>query len=240
MPLTTRCGRCGRLFPVYAQELRERRGRVDCPQCGNRFDAIGALIDEPRVGSESSSARARLGAPRRKPPQDVGNRRLRPPDPRAAARRSTLGWTLASLLLAAVLVSQLGWWQRETLLRDPAARTWLGQLCAPLGCTLPDPPRIADSLELAEPRLIPPGEAGAETLGLRLTVRNIAPLPQPPPSLDLELFDPGGELFAARRFQPGDYAWEDGRLIAPGEEVQLALELAPPEVEASGFKVRLL
>jgi hypothetical protein len=238
MPLTTRCGRCGRLFPVFAQELRDRRGRVHCPQCGNRFDAIGALIDEPRVGSESSSARARLGAPRRKSTPDQSP--LAVPSPRAARHRGTLGWGLASLLLALALVAQLGWWQRETLLAEPAARAWMQHACEALGCTLPDPPRIAGSLELMEPRLIPSADDGAGGLGLRLKVRNTAALPQPPPDLDLELFDPGGELFAARRFGPADYAWEDGRLIAPGEEIGLALDLAAPGIEASGFKVRLL
>ncbi|MCG6861018.1 MAG: hypothetical protein LJE70_07045, partial [Chromatiaceae bacterium] len=46
MPLNTRCRHCGRLFPVYAQQIKERKGKVDCPQCGKRFDAIGGLLDE--------------------------------------------------------------------------------------------------------------------------------------------------------------------------------------------------
>ena len=46
MPLTTRCRHCGRLFPVYATQLKANRARVPCPQCGKRFDAVAGLIDE--------------------------------------------------------------------------------------------------------------------------------------------------------------------------------------------------
>ena len=46
MPLTTRCRHCGRLFPVYATQLKAKRARVPCPQCGKRFDAVAGLIDE--------------------------------------------------------------------------------------------------------------------------------------------------------------------------------------------------
>jgi predicted Zn finger-like uncharacterized protein len=46
MPLTTRCRHCGRIFPVHAQQLKERRGKVECPQCGGRFGPESYLPDK--------------------------------------------------------------------------------------------------------------------------------------------------------------------------------------------------
>jgi hypothetical protein len=79
-----------------------------------------------------------------------------------------------------------------------------------------------------------------ETLTLRLRVRNGATLAQPRPYLDLELFDLAGDLIAARRFAPADYAQDDPVLMASGEEIAVELVFASPGVETSGFKVRLL
>jgi predicted Zn finger-like uncharacterized protein len=262
MPLTTRCGRCGRLFPVYAQELRVRRGRVSCPQCGNRFDALGALVDEPVHGRESADARARLGFGRRPGSPAVLHRtQVQPLAPAAGTgagpgvgpvrsrrgRLARLGWWLAALLLILALPAQLAWWQRGQLLRDPGARALLAGLCGRLGCLVPAP-RLPETLTLLEPSLTPgqdqPPGPGSEpqggTLTLRLSVRNDATLPQPPPVLGLELFGPQGELAAARRFAPRDYGLADpARLLGPGETLPLALTLREPGIETSGFRVRL-
>lgn len=253
MPLTTRCGRCGRLFPVYAQMLKTRRGRVNCPQCGNRFDALAALLDEPMVESEVQSVRARLG---------IGGRaqgaRYHPPDRAPLSGRSdspgtasaatpsktsrpswgaSLAWGLLSLTLLIGLIAQAAWWKRGELLRDPQAREWLSTLCDTLGCTVPAP-RLPGTLTLLEPTLTPaPNSSG---MVLRLKVRNDAPLSQPPPLLEVELFDPHGDLAAARRFTQAEYAPAIPSTMAPGETLAVDLTLDEPRAETSGFKVRLL
>lgn len=256
MPLTTRCGRCGRLFPVYAQDLKRRRGRVSCPQCGNRFDGVAALLDEPMGGLEASGGRARLGMGQRGPANGTrasaagpgAQRAAAPagparPQPRARAATQSAGsesrvfWGLVMLALALALVAQAAWWQRADLLRDPQTRHWLSLLCAGLGCQVPAP-RLPGSLEMLEPTLTPDPDSGA--LVLRLSVRNGSILDQPPPLIDLELFDQQGDLAAARRFPSADYAPDGQPLMAPGETRNLSLAIARPKTETSGFKVRLL
>ena len=252
MPVTTRCGRCGRLFPVYAQELKSRRGRVSCPQCGNRFDGLAALLDEPRGGYEASGGRARLGMGTRRPAPATDARRPSPsptagnavvPAPhseRATGRapgRSALGWGLAVLALTLALGAQAVWWQRADLLRDLQVRHWIAVLCEGLGCTVPTP-RLAGTLEVLEPTLTPDPDTGA--LVLRLRVRNDAALDQPAPLIELELYDQQGDLAARRRFTPAQYAPGSDPLMTPGATLDARLAIAVPKAETSGFKVRLL
>ncbi len=256
MPLTSRCGRCGRLFPVYAQDLKRRRGRVSCPQCGNRFDGVAALLDEPMGGLEASSGRARLGMGQRGPANGKrassggpgAQRAAAPASParppyrarvpiQSAGDENRVLWGLVILALTLALVAQAAWWQRTDLLRDPQARHWLDLLCAGLGCQVPAP-RLPGTLEMLEPTLTPDPSSGA--LVLRLSVRNGSTLDQPPPLIDLELFDEQGDLAAARRFLSADYAPNGQPLMAPGETRDLSLAIARPQTETSGFKVRLL
>ncbi len=257
MPLTARCDRCGRLFPVYAQELRARRGRVQCPQCGHRLNGRSALIDEsiPIASAAGGVSRVGLEAGRPVAPGPHGSTKV-PSEARRTRRVPTLAWLAVLLVLGLGLATQAAWWARGDLLRHPESRGWLERACKPLGCTLPAP-RIAGTLELRDPRLSSPGvdhaeadeadpdpadadQPEGETLTLRLRVRNAATLSQPRPHLDLELFDLAGDLIAARRFAPADYAEDDPGLMAPGEEIAVELVFASPGVETSGFKVRLL
>lgn len=260
MPLTTRCDRCGRLFPVYAQQLKERRGRVHCPQCGARFDGLTALLDEPMPGFEPLAGRVwtaapvavatgkrsgrrgvpwpRLGIADRSPPAATPDWAHRSAAGRAARRPlSGLGWTLGCLLLLLTLGAQWVWWQRGDLLRDTKGRVALEMLCERLGCTLPAL-RVPDALAVRDPTL-DPDPAGGGDLTLRLRIENRGQVPQPIPLLELELLDREGELAANRRFGPEEYAPGVMHPLDPGETRAVSLAIARPQVETSGFRVRL-
>lgn len=235
MPLTTQCGRCGRRFPVYAQELRSRHDRIECPQCGLRFDALATLLDEPMEGPQTS--RARNGAPSDgwhpgNPPTASGPRIAG-----QAGRGAGVAWGLAALVLGLGLAAQVLWWKRGELLRDPGARQALDGLCHRVGCQVPRP-RIPGTLTLLDPTLTTGPEE--ETLSLRLTMRNEADLAQSAPVLELELLDLQGDLAAVRRFSPAEYAPEGLDTLAPGETLEVLLPLVKPGPEPAGFKVRLL
>ncbi len=257
MPLTTRCNRCARLFPVYAQQLKARRGRVNCPQCGARFDGVAALLDEPMPGFETQPGRiwtaARVGIGNGR---GTGNRsalglrlgigssapaatQVEPSARRRAAAGplARLSWVAGSLLLVLALGAQWVWWQRGDLLRDPKGRRALETLCERLGCTLPVP-RVPGSLEVLDPTLNP-DPAGDGSLSLRLRIANRGRLPQSVPLLELELLDREGDLAATRRFAPEEYAAGAMGPLDPGETRTLSLTIARPEMETSGFKVRL-
>jgi hypothetical protein len=144
---------------------------------------------------------------------------------------------LASLLLLLTLGGQWIWWQRGDLLRNPKARLALEMLCERLGCTLPAL-RVPDALAVLDPSL-DQDQTGGGSLTLRLRIENRGQVPQPMPLLELELLDKEGELAANRRFFPEDYAIGDTRPLEPGETRAVSLAIARPQVETSGFRVRL-
>lgn len=238
MPLTTRCRRCGRLFPVYAQQLKERRGKVACPQCGGRFDAVSALIDEPMPGDPEDQLR---GTPRRRRPgPSAPPTVLALPEPRRRGVVAALLWTSGILLLAGTLAAQALWWERDLWLGDPRVRAPLDRACAALGCQLPLP-RLPGTMEILAPSLgLHPDDPNA--LRLVLTLVNRAQVAQRLPLLQLELYDTAGELTAARRFSPAGYlpAAEPGEGLPPGGATTLTLELVMPPEAPAGFRIRLL
>ncbi len=254
MPLTTRCNLCGNQFPVYAQQLRGGRGRVECPRCGESVDALAGLLDEPAF---SSGPRASAADGLRRVPGSGGGQSPRGAMVAAAAPspgrvRSSLSavslsarsepagsaaarwvWAGVSLVLALLLAGQVLWWQRAEILRDPRGFAAMTTLCSVLGCTVPLA-RLEGALALREPSLNPDADDG---LTLRLRIENTAALPQPAPQLELEFYDAQGDLAAARRFTPVEYGAPVP--LAPGESRDLALALSRPRNEVAGFKVRL-
>lgn len=246
MPLTTRCNRCGRLFPIFAQQLKARRGRVDCPQCGKRFSGLGGLVDEPMAatvnGHPPAASRRRLGT------DTLGTDYVtadRPREHRPRGPAARIAWGLGALLLMVALAFQLVWWKRGDLLRDPNGRLALETLCDRLGCELPHP-RLSGTLSVLEPTL--EAVEDPDGLELRLTVLSRAPLAQPPPIVQIELLDQQGVLAAARRFAPAEYLPEiresssrvSAPLIGPGDSLAVAIRFAPVPFEPSGFRVRVL
>lgn len=260
MPLTTRCNRCGNQFPVYAQQLRARRGRVECPRCGDSVDALAGLQDEPGAAGDAGSPGGRAVArPRRTPEPRTTRGGTAPMVPgaapvpgrvRSALAVTALGrgsagggpgrglWGGLVLALTLTLVGQVLWWWRSEVLRDPRGFAALSALCDLLGCEVPLP-RLPGALAVREPSLVPDDadDADGGVLTLRLRIINTAALPQAAPQLELELFDGQGERRAARRFTPEEYGAPAA--LAPGETRDLTLALSPPREEVAGFKVRL-
>jgi predicted Zn finger-like uncharacterized protein len=237
MPLTTRCRRCGRLFPVYAQQIKARGSKVECPQCGSRFNAIAGLLDEQIPPSEIGRGRRRPAAPK---PRDFS-----PPsgmiavDAERARPRQRLWWGLGVLALTAALIGQATWWERGAWMGRPPVWQALAQVCERLGCSLPLP-RLAGSMEILRPALAErPGEPAA--LQLSLTLLNTAAVAQRLPLLQLELYDKAGRLLAARRLAPARYAPDKATAegIGPGRTQDVQLDIAALQPPPAGFRVRL-
>ena len=239
MPLTTRCRHCGRMFPVYAQQLKERRGKVDCPQCGGRFDGIGGLLEEPMPGMEMGRGDMGTGGssqPAASTPAEMLD--LSEGRRRRGRIRVTL-WSLGVLALIAGLILQIGWWDRSKWLQHPQVRAAVEEVCARIGCRI-ELPGLAGTMEILQPALT---ELDDTPRGLRLTLAlvNNAAVSQRLPQLQVELYDAQGKLAAARRFGPELYLPErdaDGGL-APSEVVRPSLDLEDPPTPASGFRVKL-
>jgi predicted Zn finger-like uncharacterized protein len=238
MPLTTRCPHCGRLFPVYAQQIKTRRSKVECPQCGRRFAAISSLLEEQIPPSEIAYGRRKRsnrGRSASASPVLVAVATSGAPSRRATSR----GWWIGVVVLTLGLISQTAWWERGAWMGRPAVWKALETVCDRLGCRIPLP-RVAGSMEILSPTLTErPGAPKALRLGLAL--RNTTAVAQRLPLLQLELYDKDGELLAARRLPPDQYAaGKDARYgIAPGHAAQVELEMAPLDRPPSGFRVRL-
>lgn len=238
MPLTTRCRHCGRLFPVYATELKTDRGRVPCPQCGKRFDAVAGLIDEHVPHAEEASRR-------RHPAHRAPTATLVQPLEAPARRRRRAGawfWGLGVLAMSAGLFAQTAWWGRGELLRSPRVQSILGQICPHLGCRVPLP-RLPGTIEILQSSLTA-DPARPEVLLLRLALVSRAATAQRAPVLELELYDEHGALLGARRFDPEHYLAAGSPALAEGllphKPTRADLDIALVEAQPTGFRLRLL
>jgi predicted Zn finger-like uncharacterized protein len=236
MPMTTRCRHCGRLFPVYAQQLKERRGKVQCPQCGKRFDALHSLIEEVMPGAATQDEGRSVGGRRR--PAATAPADLMTFDEPHRRHGSPAPWAIGILLLLTVLAAQVLWWERGTWLADPGMRGLLERVCGRPLCGLPLP-RLAGTMEILDPAMAEdPQEPGV--LRLNLTLINRAQALQRLPLLQLELYGADGTLAAVRRLTPALYRPDlPDAAIEAGAALNLTLELAAPPTPPTGFRIKL-
>jgi predicted Zn finger-like uncharacterized protein len=248
MPLTTRCRHCGRLFPVYAIQLKANRARVPCPQCGKHFDAVAGLIDEHVPAVDETNRRHHPAHRTTATPLSataLGLAQEVPPLRRRAGGRAWFG-ALTAVLLTLGLAAQVAWWGRGDWLRHPRVHRVVTDLCQTLGCEVPLP-RLPGTIEILQSALIA-DPIRPETLRLRLAMVSRAEVPQRAPVLQLELYDPAGAMLAARRFDPAEYLAGGtatfGTGLTPHQTVQAALDIALAEAligtGPAGFRIRLL
>ncbi|MGH6635029.1 MAG: DUF3426 domain-containing protein, partial [Gammaproteobacteria bacterium] len=238
-------------------------GRVQCGECGVRYDALKSLCDEgalshPNVAPPPSAER--VVTTRRTPAKiavdrDLG-RKVRflagmskpgsdpplgavPPD---VYPRGSRWWTGASILLFLILLFQVAWFNaREVALTLPVLQPALARICTALGCELLAPRHTLAVKILARdvrehPKL-------RSMLLVNLTLLNSAKATQPFPLLQLDLMDLTGQAVASRRFQPHEYL--DASVNAEGgmpseAPVHVVLEVAEPKKRVKGFEFHVL
>lgn len=163
---------------------------------------------------------------------------LQPPgDERAESGASPWWRGLILLLLLIVLAMQVAWFQRDILLRHPAAQP----LCQWLDCSVAER-RNPSAFAVIERQLgADPVMPGA--LRLHVRFRNTAPYPQPLPGLQLSLFDNSGGTLARRLFSVDEYLFPSpakNALAGPQEVFTIELLLEDPGARASGFSIDFL
>lgn len=137
-------------------------------------------------------------------------------EPRAGAPR--YAWlrvvgAFVSLVLVVLLVAQLTWWRRETVMVYwPSSQSLFAEVCTYLGCQI-SPPRDIDGLqvEASDLRQID----GPHRLELRVPLRNRYNIALAYPAIELTLFDEKNEIAIRRVLWPQDYA-PPGTPIAAG------------------------
>jgi len=264
-PTVARCPHCNTLFRVSAAQLEAAGGRVRCGTCHTLFDIgaparsipedqldasdIEALLtgDQPAAPNPATAERPRETAPEPTTEQPAASPRpvpaaLRADEPAETAEGGlgrTVAWSTTLLLLVAALALQYGYFYRYPLAQEPVLRPWLESLCRVAACDLPlrrEPEQIT-----MERRAMRSHPAYRNALEVTATLVNNAPFPQPYPQVELVMRNLATKILAARRFQPDEYLSPPARgTFAPGEKVELRLDLVDPGPGAVSFEFRLL
>ncbi|MGR3907140.1 DUF3426 domain-containing protein [Burkholderia sp. SR8] len=162
---------------------------------------------------------------------------------RAPQRRGMLGGFFGGLVaaaLAVLLVAQLAWWQRESvMIYWPVTQGWFRHACAPLGCTV-TPPRAIDGLRLDATDLRQVD--GPRVLELKVPLTNRYRVPLAYPSLELTLLDDTNHVTVRRVLAPRDYVRPGTPIDAglpPGTTQTMVVRLDTNGAPASNFRVQI-
>ena len=162
---------------------------------------------------------------------------------RAPQRRGLLGGFFGGLVaavLGVLLVGQLAWWQRETvMIYWPITQGWFQRICAPLGCTVA-PPRAIDGLRLEATDLHQLD--GPHVLELKAPLTNRYRVALAYPSLELTLLDDTNHVTVRRVLAPRDYVQPGTRIDAglpAGATQTMVVRVETNGTPASNFRVQI-
>ena len=241
-----RCGRCSQVFNGFQVLERfpddDTGGRLIAEHEGRRIAedapaeplAPGATVDLPLFDEEPAAAAPEPAATpprraRRLEPDFTLDVEPPPPPPRA--------WRFAAAFLALLLLLELAYAYRGPIAqRYPVLRPAMESVCARIACSVPWS-REEALIKLEDSDLLEvPGKPNEIALGAR--IRNLAPVAQEYPHLELSLTDLTGQAALRRVLRPTDYLGRPlahGEVMAPGSEIALQLRLETPRLKATGY-----
>ncbi|WP_438942883.1 DUF3426 domain-containing protein [Paraburkholderia piptadeniae] len=143
-------------------------------------------------------------------------------------------------VLAVLLLAQLAWWQRESVMVAwPDSQSLFVKACANLGCRV-GPPRDIDGL-LVEPSDLRQID-GPHKLELRMPLRNRFDIALAYPAVELTLLDENNNVAVRRVLWPQDYV-KPGTPIAAGLPARttqtMIVRLDTGNTVASNFRVQI-
>ncbi|ACC71804.1 DUF3426 domain-containing protein [Paraburkholderia phymatum] len=213
------------------------------------FGAPSAEPDlEPRFGAGAGAgARGQYGEPYDGPfasspggADDAFAVTREPREPEAKRLMWQVAGGVAAGLLGCLLLMQLAWWQRETVMVAwPDSQSLFVKACANLGCKI-EPPRDIDGL-LVEPSDLRQVD-GPHKLELKMPLRNRFDLALAYPAVELTLLDENNNIAVRRVLWPQDYV-KPGTPIAAGLPARttqtMIVRLDTGNTVASNFRVQI-
>jgi predicted Zn finger-like uncharacterized protein len=150
------------------------------------------------------------------------------------------GGIVLAVLLGLVLVLQIAWWQRETVMvLMPSTHSLYSDACDSLGCNI-SPPRDIDGLQIETSGLRQVD--GPHKLELKLSLRNRLDIALAYPALELTLLDDKNNVAIRRVLWPQDYA-RPGTIFAIGLPPQSAqpvvVRLDTGDAVAANYRVQV-
>jgi hypothetical protein len=147
---------------------------------------------------------------------------------------------IVAVLLGLLLLVQLAWWQRESVMVFvPASHALYSDVCDQIGCTI-SPPRDIDGLQIESSGLRQVD--GPHKLELKLSLRNRLDVALAYPALELTLLDDKNNVAIRRVLWPQDYA-RAGTIFAVGLPPQSAqpvvVRLDTGDAVAANYRVQV-
>jgi predicted Zn finger-like uncharacterized protein len=211
----------------------------------NEASAAHARDPEPSLGRSAPEAAPQAAFSTLSPNEGAAPfavTRETPARPRGSRR---LGWrilgTIFAILLLALLVVQLAWWQRETVMVYwPDSQQLYQQACEQIGCRVL-PPRDIDGL-LVEPSDLRQVDNEPHHLELKVPLRNRFNVALAYPAIELSLLDRQNNIVVRRVLWPQDYVTPGTPIEAglPARTTQtMVVRLDTGDVVASNFRIEI-
>ena len=249
--METTCDQCHSRFRLTENQLKQAYGKVRCGECGCIFNALHGLknyegelppdyyeqlendpaIDETRPIKDFE------------PEMEIGERRelslheaMYGSEHRSFFSFGPLGWFIGILLLLAVGLAQVIYYQRYELIEDPRYQQQVINLCQLLPCA-ETAFASTEQLKLLERNVFTHPVAN-NALMVTGSFTNQAPFRQKLPEMLISLFDVRGKLIANRLFKPAEYLLEEKNrgIINPEAVVQFRLEIVDPGTDALTYE----
>lgn len=152
-----------------------------------------------------------------------------------------LFWGSLNLLVAALLVLQIGWFNIDTFSRQEPYRSYYQALCPTLGCEVP--PSHDMNLIKSYNLVVRSHPDAQNALAIDSILLNTATFSQPFPKLTLAFTDIDNNPVAHRIFEPSEYLAGElaGVTEMPSQRpIHIALEILDPGVEAVNYQLAIV
>jgi predicted Zn finger-like uncharacterized protein len=209
----TRCPECLTTQAITPEALRSGRGMVRCSRCAAVFDALATLAETETQAVTDI------------PPND---------EPWAEKKtRSPRVWRFGVFTGIALLIAQGIYFEGGRALQNPKLRTALENFCGALHCRLPDYRNLAE-LSILHNSF---SELPNRHYAFKLVLNNEAAFSMRYPAIGLTLLSYGGQPFAYRLFQPGEYlaGQPESAQLAANSAAEISFEIAPTQTKVGGF-----